>query len=79
MAPKIMYRISKVMNKPCMVEARILINGNSQARKATNAVNKNPMGMASRAGIRNPTSITATTKMGKSARNDNRDKDIMFG
>jgi hypothetical protein len=61
-----------------MEEARILIKGKSQAKKATRAVVKNPMGMAIRAGMRKPTSMTATTKMGRRARKDKKDKDMVI-
>ena len=61
-----------------MEEARIWVNEISHAKYATTAVNKKPTGIAVRAGMRNPTNIMATTKMGRRARNDNNDRDIVI-
>ncbi len=73
-----MYKISKVINSPCMEEARILVNEISHPKNATTAVNKNPTGILVLAGIRKPTNRMATTKMGRRARNDNNDRDIQW-
>jgi hypothetical protein len=59
-----------------MEEASILVNVISHPKYATTAVNKNPIGMLVLAGIRKPTNSMATTKMGRRARKDNRERDI---
>jgi hypothetical protein len=74
-----MYKISKVMNRPCMEEAKILVNEKSHAKKATAAVSRKPIGILILAGIRKPTNSVATTKMGSRARQDNRDRVMTFG
>ena len=76
MAPKMMYKISNVMTKPWILEAKISVNDNPQNKKAINAVRKKAIGMVTLAGSLNPTSITAVTKMGSSANKNNKFKDI---
>lgn len=73
-----MYRISKVIKRPWMEEASMLVKEKSHPKYATAAVNRNPIGMLVLAGIRKPTNRMATTKIGSRARKDSKDRDMVL-
>ena len=64
-----------------MHDARILVSGKSQAKKAITAVRKKPTGMAALAEMRKPTNMIATTNIGSRARKESRVRDmgLVFG
>src|SRR5690554_2221549 len=63
MAPKMMYRISKVITKPWKLAAAISVTDSPQNKKAISAVREKAIGMVILAEILNPTSMTAVIKM----------------
>src|SRR5690606_15628460 len=63
-APKIMYRTSKLMNRPCIPDAAMAAASISQHQNAIPTVLNSTKGMTYLAGSRNPASSSIAKKMG---------------